>query len=108
VICEGEVVLGDGVSIGPNVLLRDVRIEAGSVILANCVIEEAHIGRQCRIGPFARIRPGTVCEQEARIGNFVEVKQSHIGAGSKVNHLSYVGDTQMGRAITTAPASTAP
>ncbi len=99
VICEGEVILGDAVTIGPSVHLRDVRIDAGSVILDNCVIEEAHIGRRCRIGPFARIRPGTVCEQEARIGNFVEVKQSHIGAGSKVNHLSYVGDTQMGRDV---------
>ncbi len=98
-VCEGRVVLGAGVTVGPNVYLRDVRIGDGTTILANSVIEEADIGPACQVGPFARIRPGTVCARGARIGNFVEVKNARIGAGSKVNHLSYIGDTTMGEAV---------
>ena len=98
-VCEGRVVLGAGVTVGPNVYLRDVHIGDGATILANSVIEEAEIGPRCRIGPFARIRPGTLCEQDACIGNFVEVKNSRIGTGSKVNHLSYIGDTTMGEGV---------
>ena len=99
VVLEGRVTLGEGVSIGPNVYLRDAVIGAGSRIMANCVIEEAEIGMDCHIGPFARIRPGTQCSDGARVGNFVEIKNSLIGRGSKVNHLSYIGDTTMGEAV---------
>ncbi len=99
VVCEGRVELGEQVTIGPNVYLRDVRIGDGASILAHSVVEEAEIGAGCQIGPFARIRPGTVCEAGARIGNFVEVKKSRIGSGSKVNHLSYIGDTLMGKSV---------
>jgi len=97
VILEGRVVIGDNVTIGPNVLLRDVEIGDGVEILANCVIEEAVIGRACRIGPFARIRPETRLADEVHIGNFVEVKKSEVGQGTKINHLSYIGDSGIGR-----------
>jgi len=99
VVIEGKVTLGDGVAIGPNNVIRDTAIEAGTQVLPNCVIEEAEIGRNCRIGPFARLRPGARISDGAHIGNFVEVKNSEIGAGAKVNHLSYVGDSQVGRNV---------
>jgi len=99
VVLEGRVVLGDGVRIGPNNVIRDSTIGAGSAILPNCVIEEAVIGAACRIGPFSRLRPGNRVADHAHVGNFVEVKNSVIGEGSKVNHLSYVGDTTVGRDV---------
>ena len=99
VVIEGRVELGDGVSIGPNNVIRDARIGAGTVIQPNCVIEEATVGRDCRIGPFARLRPGAEIGDGAHIGNFVEIKQSEIGAGSRVNHLAYVGDTTVGKDV---------
>lgn len=99
VVCEGKVILGDDVAIGPNCYLRDISIADGVVVHANSVIEEASIGAGARIGPFARIRPGTVLAADVHIGNFVEVKKSDIGQGSKVNHLSYVGDTTIGRRV---------
>jgi len=99
VILEGKVELGDGVEIGPNSLIRDARIESGTIVQANCVIEGADIGRRCRIGPFARIRPETRIADAAHIGNFVELKKSNIGEGSKINHLSYVGDSEVGKAV---------
>lgn len=95
-VMEGEVVIGDRVHIGPNVVLRDCRIESGARVEANSVIEGARVGSGAVIGPFARLRPDTLIGHEARVGNFVEIKKSSIGAGSKVNHLSYVGDTSMG------------
>jgi bifunctional UDP-N-acetylglucosamine pyrophosphorylase/glucosamine-1-phosphate N-acetyltransferase len=98
-IFEGEVDLGDGVRIGANCVIRNTRIAAGSVIKPMTSIEDAVIGRNVSIGPFARIRPGTECDDHARIGNFVEIKKAHIGQGSKINHLSYIGDTEMGRAV---------
>ncbi len=98
-VLEGRVVLGARVTVGPNVYLRDATIGDDVTILANCVIEEAEIGAACQIGPFARIRPGTVCAARARVGNFVEIKNSIIGRGSKVNHLSYIGDTTMGEGV---------
>jgi bifunctional UDP-N-acetylglucosamine pyrophosphorylase/glucosamine-1-phosphate N-acetyltransferase len=91
--------LADGVTIGPNNWLRDMRIGARSQVLANCVLEESSVGADCRIGPFARLRPGAVLADHAHVGNFVEIKNSEIGAGSKVNHLSYVGDTTMGAGV---------
>ena len=93
---EGEVVLGDNVSVGPNVCIKDSRIGSNVSIKANSVIENASIGDECEVGPYARIRPDTVLANGAKIGNFVEIKKARIGAGSKVNHLSYVGDTTMG------------
>ncbi len=98
-VFEGEVVLGDEVRIGPNCLLRNVRVADRVEILANCVIEDAVIGAGARIGPFARIRPGTRLAEQVHIGNFVEVKNADIGAGSKVNHLSYVGDADIGSRV---------
>ncbi len=99
VIIEGKVRLGKGVYIGPNCVLKSCFIEEGTRIEANSVIEDASIGSKCSIGPFARIRPGTRLDDEAKIGNFVETKKAHIGKGSKVNHLSYVGDTEMGSGV---------
>jgi len=98
-VLEGEISLGDRVTIGPNVVMRDVTVADDVTILANCVIEEADIGAGTRIGPFARIRPGTRLAQNTHVGNFVEIKNSEVGAGSKVNHLSYIGDTGIGRDV---------
>jgi bifunctional UDP-N-acetylglucosamine pyrophosphorylase/glucosamine-1-phosphate N-acetyltransferase len=97
VVIEGAVELGDNVTVGPNNVLRDARIGAGTVIQPNCVIEEAVVGRDCRVGPFARLRPGAEIGDGAHIGNFVEVKKSVVGPGTKVNHLAYVGDTTIGK-----------
>ena len=99
VLMEGKVVLGDGVRIGPNNVIRDSFIGAGTVILPNCVIEESELGKNCQIGPFARLRAGPRVADGAKIGNFVEIKKSDIGAGSKINHLSYVGDTTVGKNV---------
>ena len=99
VIIEGAVNLGDNVKIGPNCLIKNANINDGVEILANCVIEEAHIGASSRIGPFARIRPETVLSERVHVGNFVEIKKSEIAEGSKVNHLSYIGDTKMGAGV---------
>ncbi|WP_177433219.1 bifunctional UDP-N-acetylglucosamine diphosphorylase/glucosamine-1-phosphate N-acetyltransferase GlmU [Thiohalobacter thiocyanaticus] len=99
VVIEGEVRLEDNVRIGPNCVLRNVTIGAGTEVLANCVIEDAVIGAGARIGPFARIRPETRLADGVHVGNFVEVKKAEIGAGSKVNHLSYIGDTRMGAGV---------
>jgi bifunctional UDP-N-acetylglucosamine pyrophosphorylase/glucosamine-1-phosphate N-acetyltransferase len=96
VIIEGDVVLGDGVSIGPNCLLSNCRLGPGTRVYANSVIEGALVGSDVHIGPFARIRPGTELDDRARIGNFVEIKKSHVGLGSKVNHLTYLGDSEIG------------
>ena len=99
VVLEGKVTLGQRVSIGPNVVIRDTDIADDVTIQANCVIEEATIGSGCRIGPFARIRPETRLASNARIGNFVEIKKSEVGEGSKINHLSYIGDSSVGRNV---------
>ncbi len=99
VIIEGEVVLGDNVSVGANTVLRNVRVADNVVIRENCVIEDAVIGPDSAIGPFSRIRPGTELTGGAHVGNFVEIKNSTIGLGSKVNHLTYIGDTLMGAGV---------
>ncbi len=98
-VLEGEIRLGNRVSIGPNVVMRNVRAGDDVVILANCVIEDAVIGNASRIGPFARVRPETQLAEHTHVGNFVEIKKSDIGAGSKVNHLSYIGDTTIGSGV---------
>jgi len=99
VVFEGRVVLGDGVSVGANCVLRDVSVGAGTRILPNCVFENCETGSECQIGPFARLRPGTVLADGAHIGNFVEVKNSRIGRGSKANHLTYLGDSDVGEGV---------
>lgn len=96
VLVEGTVRTGDRCSIGPNVVLKDCTLGDDCVVLANSHIEGATIGAEVSIGPFARIRPGTELRNGSKIGNFVETKKSVIGPGSKVNHLSYIGDTTMG------------
>jgi bifunctional UDP-N-acetylglucosamine pyrophosphorylase/glucosamine-1-phosphate N-acetyltransferase len=95
-IFEGKVVLGDGVRVGANCILRDVTIGAGTEVKPFSLLEEASIGNNARIGPYARIRPGTELADEVHIGNFVEVKASRIAARSKANHLAYVGDSTVG------------
>jgi bifunctional UDP-N-acetylglucosamine pyrophosphorylase/glucosamine-1-phosphate N-acetyltransferase len=98
-VFEGEVVLGAGVSVGANCVLRNVKVAAGTRIEAFCHLDDADIGARCRIGPYARLRPGTTLAEEVHIGNFVEVKASQIAARSKANHLAYVGDTSVGRDV---------
>ncbi|HYE37748.1 bifunctional UDP-N-acetylglucosamine diphosphorylase/glucosamine-1-phosphate N-acetyltransferase GlmU [Methylocaldum sp.] len=99
VILEGRIRLGDNVRIGANCLIKDSEIGNDVEVLANCVIEDASVGQGCRIGPFARIRPETRIEDQVHIGNFVEIKKSAIASCSKVNHLSYIGDTIIGRDV---------
>ncbi|SDK41996.1 bifunctional UDP-N-acetylglucosamine diphosphorylase/glucosamine-1-phosphate N-acetyltransferase GlmU [Microbulbifer yueqingensis] len=98
-VFEGEVVLGDGVQVGPNCILKNCRLAAGTRVEANSIIEDAQVGEACTIGPFARLRPGTELADGAKVGNFVETKKARIGRGSKVNHLSYVGDAQVGEQV---------
>lgn len=96
VIFEGEVTLGDNVSIAANCIIKNATIGNNVTIEAFSHIEEAMVAENCVIGPYARLRPGTELAADAKIGNFVETKKAKIGKGSKVNHLSYVGDTLMG------------
>ena len=98
-VFEGRVVLGDNVRIGPNNFIANATIGNGVEILPNCVIDSATIGEVSRIGPFSRVRPETNLGRDTHIGNFVEIKKSDIGEGSKVNHLAYVGDAEIGRAV---------
>jgi len=98
-VFEGKVTLADGVRIGPNCLLRNVRIGAGTQILAFSHLEDSEIGARCRLGPYARLRPGNSLDDEVHVGNFVELKASRIGKGSKANHLSYIGDSEVGAAV---------
>jgi UDP-N-acetylglucosamine pyrophosphorylase (EC 2.7.7.23)/glucosamine-1-phosphate N-acetyltransferase (EC 2.3.1.157) len=99
VVVEGEVTLGDNTTIAPNCVIKNTTIGSNVSILPNSVIEDAVIGNGASIGPFARIRPEANIGENAKIGNFVEVKKSTIGKGSKVSHLSYVGDTIMGENV---------
>ncbi|MAC32547.1 MAG: UDP-N-acetylglucosamine diphosphorylase/glucosamine-1-phosphate N-acetyltransferase [Haliea sp.] len=92
----GEVELADGVSVGPNCVLEDCRVGADSQVLAMSHLEGAEVGTGCSVGPFARLRPGTRMSDSARVGNFVETKKTRIGTGSKVNHLTYLGDCDVG------------
>lgn len=95
-VIEGEVVLGEGVHIGPHCVLRNCTIGDHTQVLSHTVIEHAGVGARCQIGPFARLRPDTELADRAKIGNFVETKKLKLGAGSKINHLSYVGDAVVG------------
>ncbi len=99
VVLVGDVKLGDRVRIGPNCYVRDCEIGADTELFPNCVMDRAVIGTGCQVGPFARLRPGTILHRDVHIGNFVEVKKSEIGAGSKANHLTYLGDAIVGSKV---------
>ena len=101
----GDVHLGSGVKVGPNCVIANSTIGEGTEIFANCVIDNATVAQDCRIGPFARLRPGTVMHRDVHIGNFVEVKNTEIGAGSKANHLTYLGDSQVGKGVNVGAGS---
>lgn len=98
-VFEGKVTLGEGVKIGANCVLRNVSVAAGTRVAPFSHIDDATIGENCIIGPYARIRPGTRLANEVHIGNFVEVKNSVLAAQSKANHLAYVGDTDVGSEV---------
>jgi bifunctional UDP-N-acetylglucosamine pyrophosphorylase/glucosamine-1-phosphate N-acetyltransferase len=98
-VFEGKVSLADGVRIGPNCVLRNVSVGPGSEVLGFSYLEDSDIGARCRLGPFARLRPGASLADEVHVGNFVEVKASRIGRGSKANHLSYIGDSEVGSGV---------
>ncbi|WP_166211674.1 bifunctional UDP-N-acetylglucosamine diphosphorylase/glucosamine-1-phosphate N-acetyltransferase GlmU [Cognatiluteimonas telluris] len=99
VVLEGEVILGDGVRIGPFCRLRDVSLAAGTLVRAHCDLEGARSEGAATIGPFARLRPGTVLADGVHVGNFVEAKNAVLGVGSKANHLTYLGDARIGAKV---------
>jgi len=98
-IFEGLVQLGDNVRVGANCILKNTKVQAGTQIAPFSLVEDAEIGKDCRIGPYARIRPGTRLSDKVHIGNFVEIKNSSISTGSKANHLSYIGDSIVGKNV---------
>ena len=98
-VFEGDVTIGSGVSIGPNCHIINSTIGHGVEIKANTVIDQSTIGDRAVLGPFARIRPGTELGSDTKVGNFVETKKAIVGNGSKINHLSYVGDAQLGENV---------
>lgn len=99
VILEGKVTLGHGVRVGPYTLIRDAKIAEGVEIKSHCVIEAVTIGAGCHVGPYARLRPETILAEQVHIGNFVEIKKSTVAQGSKINHLSYIGDSEVGSEV---------
>ncbi len=98
-VFEGVVTLADGVRIGPHCVLRDVEIGAGTQIEAYSHLDHAQVGDDARIGPYARLRPGAKLANQTHVGNFVEIKNTHLGEGSKANHLAYVGDADIGARV---------
>lgn len=98
-VFEGRVELADGVRIGPHCVVKDAVIGAGTQVDAFSHIQEATIADDARIGPYARLRPGADIGSQAHVGNFVEIKKSTLGQGSKANHLAYIGDTQVGARV---------
>jgi bifunctional UDP-N-acetylglucosamine pyrophosphorylase/glucosamine-1-phosphate N-acetyltransferase len=96
VIVAGKVKIGSNVSIGANCILIDSIIEDNATIHANSILEQALVGQHCSVGPYARLRPGSVMKEQSRVGNFVEMKKTILGKGSKANHLTYLGDTEVG------------
>ena len=98
-VFTGYVVLGDNCIIGPNCTLNNVTLAEGCEIYANSVLEDCQIGAHCQIGPFARLRTGTKLAENCKIGNFVETKKAVFAAGSKANHLSYLGDVTLGKKV---------
>jgi bifunctional UDP-N-acetylglucosamine pyrophosphorylase/glucosamine-1-phosphate N-acetyltransferase len=105
VVIEGRVELGDRVRIGPNCVLRNVSIAADTQVFANCVFDSAEVGPRCQVGPYARLRPGAKLAADVHVGNFVEVKNSELGAGSKANHLTYLGDATVGAGVNVGAGS---
>ena len=99
VILEGNVKIAAGTQVGPNCVISDSVIGENVVIRANCVLENVQVDNRVEVGPFARLRPETHLHDGSKVGNFVEIKKSEIGEGSKVNHLSYIGDTEMGKNV---------
>jgi bifunctional UDP-N-acetylglucosamine pyrophosphorylase/glucosamine-1-phosphate N-acetyltransferase len=99
VILEGHVKIGNYCTIGPNVILRNVIIGDRTEIKASTLVDGAEIADDCTIGPFARLRPGTILAADSHIGNFVEIKNSDIGSSTKINHLSYIGDSDIGKYV---------
>lgn len=95
-VFEGHVVLEDGVRVGPHCVIRQAHISPGTQIDAFSHIDNARVGHNARVGPYARLRPGAEIGDEAHVGNFVEIKKSRLGRGSKANHLAYIGDAQVG------------
>ena len=91
--------LQDGVRVGPHSMLRDVTIGAGTQIEAFSHLQQAQVGEQARIGPYARLRPGAVLANHTHVGNFVEIKNTQLGEGSKANHLAYIGDADVGQRV---------
>ncbi len=98
-VLVGDVEIGDRVTVGPNCLIRNARIGSGTHIEANSVVDGAVVGENCQVGPFARLRPGTELATQAKVGNFVETKKAYVGEGSKVNHLTYIGDSRIGKGV---------
>ncbi|MBF7074289.1 bifunctional UDP-N-acetylglucosamine diphosphorylase/glucosamine-1-phosphate N-acetyltransferase GlmU [Glaciecola sp. MH2013] len=98
-VFEGKVNIGNGVAIGPNCVLKNCSIGDNTVIEAYSLIEDAQVAEACNVGPYARLRPGADLKDKAKVGNFCEVKKSVIGEGSKVNHLTYIGDAQIGKGV---------
>lgn len=96
VILEGQVVIEDGVHIGPNCVIKDSVLRQGAIVKANSHLDGADVGEGADCGPFARLRPGTVLGAKAHVGNFVELKNAKLGAGAKAGHLSYLGDAEIG------------
>lgn len=99
VIIEGNVSIGSNVKIGANCILIDCEIAAGATIEANSIVQQAVVGENCTVGPFARLRPGSVMHEGAKVGNFVEMKKTILGKGSKASHLTYLGDTEVGQGV---------
>ncbi|WP_407546916.1 bifunctional UDP-N-acetylglucosamine diphosphorylase/glucosamine-1-phosphate N-acetyltransferase GlmU [Vibrio parahaemolyticus] len=97
VIIEGNVSLGDNVIIGTGCVLKDCEIDDNTIVRPYSVIEGATVGEECTVGPFTRLRPGAELRKDAHVGNFVEVKNARIGEGSKANHLTYLGDAEIGQ-----------
>ena len=98
-IFEGEVMLGDGVNVGPYCVLRNVTVGAGTVIAPFSHLEDSSVGAKCRIGPYSRLRPGAALDEDVHVGNFVEIKASSLGRGAKANHLAYIGDAKVGARV---------
>jgi len=98
-VFEGRVTLGDGARVGANCVLRDVTVGTGTEVFAFSHLDSSVIGARCRIGPYARLRPGADLADEVHIGNFVEIKASRLGAASKANHLAYIGDAELGARV---------
>ena len=99
VIIEGKVIIAEGCTIGANVILKNASIGQNTKVLPNSIIEDSTVGEQCLIGPYARLRPGTELSHHVKVGNFVETKKTVVGQGSKIPHLSYIGDADIGEKV---------